>query len=159
MIDGTASPVILGLAIGAGFIFLFGFIGNFPSGFGLSEWRGGIEENGTQIPVVILERNQLGKYQELERGISFLDNNPSGGPFGDPQYETWIMGYETRQLMKDFPFVELSHEDQSYRGYYVIIKVIDHQENEGQELVDGEAKDHNYIVAIYSVKPGRLFDY
>jgi hypothetical protein len=157
--DGTAAPVIAGLAIGAGFVFLIGFIGNFPSGFVVSEWLGSIEENQTQIPVVVLEMNDISKYHELERGVSFLDNNP-GGYFGEPQYSTWIMEYEARQLMKDFPFVEQqSSQDQFYRGYHVIIKVIEQQEKEGQEGNVGEAKDHNYIVGIYSIKPGRLFDY
>jgi len=124
LIVGLATPVIAGLAIGAGFVILISLV-NTPVGLSMSEW-----DVDAPIPMDIgyaqSQKNVVEKFPVLKKGIENIEMQYKiGSPYGPQGYGDVLLSWQATQLRKAFPFSEITHPDEKYRTFAVIVDVSD----------------------------------
>ena len=141
-------PVIVGLAVGAGFILLIGITMYFPVTFSMSDTApGALPDTIKTVRITSYELQQ--KYPVLKNGQDFLDNQKQSRVREPIPFSTNIPILQANQMRKELPFTELSHSDQNFRGYYLVVDVGSDKQN-GSKNVDADEK--LYVISLNYLK-------
>jgi hypothetical protein len=89
------------------------------------------------------------KYPILNDGKAFLDSQKQRGVREPIPFSTNIPILQANQMRKELPFTELSHSDQNFRGYYLIIELGSNKQN-GSKNVDADEK--LYVISLNYLK-------
>jgi hypothetical protein len=141
-------PVIAGLVVGTAFILLVGITFYFPVTFSMSDTApGALPDTIKIIRITSYELQQ--KYPVLKNGQDFLDNQRQSGIREPIPFSTYIPILQANQMKKELPFTELSHSDQNFGGYYLVIDVGSDKQN-GSKIVD--AGEKLYVISLNYLK-------
>ena len=116
--------MIAGLGIGVGFVIMLG-LANTPVYLGMNEW-----DPDAPIPIDIRhiksQKNVVEKFPELKKGIETIEMQYKSGFAYEPAgFGDVLLSWQASQLRKALPFSEITHPDEKYRTYAVIVDVTD----------------------------------
>lgn len=115
--------MIAGLGIGVGFVIMLA-LANTPVYLGMNEW-----DPDAPIPVdmhyIKTEKNVVEKFPELKKGMVAIEMQSKGvsAAYGPQGYGDVLLSWQASQLRKAFPFSEITHPDEKYRTFAVIVDV------------------------------------
>jgi hypothetical protein len=141
-------PVIVGLTVGLAFVLLIGITMYFPVTFSMSDTApGALPDTIKTVKITSYDLEQ--KYPILNDGKAFLDSQKQRGVREPIPFSTNIPILQANQMRKELPFTELSHSDQNFRGYYLIIELGSNKQN-GSKNVDADEK--LYVISLNYLK-------
>jgi hypothetical protein len=142
-------PVILGLSVGIGFISLIGITTYFPVTFSMNDTALGGFPDDIQI-IRITQKDLEQKFPVLKKGQDFLADQKQSGIAEPIPFGTNIPILEANEMRNELPFVELSHPDQNFRGYYLVIEVVA-EENDNDDNIRS-AQIRMYGIGLYYLR-------
>ena len=142
-------PIIVGLAVGGGFILLIGITTYFPITFSMNDTvPGALPDTVHTVKVTSHELQQ--KYPILKNGQAFLERQKQSEIQEPIPFSTSIPILQANQMRKELPFTELSHSDQSFRAYYLVVEV----NVDGQEVnIDVGGQKKLYVISLIYFNP------
>jgi hypothetical protein len=143
-------PVIVGLAVGLGFILLIGIATYFPVTFSMNDTApGALPDTIKTVKSTSYELQQ--RYPVLIDGEEFLDRQKQSEVREPIPFSTNIPILQANQMRNELSFTELSHSDQNFRGYYLVVEVID-TDNQDANIGAG-AQKKLYVISLVYFKP------
>ena len=90
------------------------------------------------------------KYPVLMDGKAFLEQQKQAGIRQPIPFSTNIPILQANQMRNELSFTEISHPDQNFRGYYLVVEVIG-TDNQDANIDSGAQK--LYVISLIYFKP------